>query len=232
MAGVGRILGTAPLLLTRQRYISHSGAQAGAGTRRSAQARTVPLSRSLQCLCRPDAPDPMIFKDRPRLNTLSIVAGLMLFVGHVTVALAYKHADLERLLRTGVCYQCDLRGVDLRGRDLSNSRLGRSDLSGADLRQANLRSANLGCATLDNAHLEGANLEGAVLREARLYGVDISSVRLAGADLRDADLSHLDVDMDLEWVDLTGVLLEGARFKDGVRCAGFAKKGGWGCAAR
>jgi len=157
---------------------------------------------------------------------------LLMFAAQIPAALAYKTADVERVLRTGVCYQCDLSGADLQGRDLSNSRLGRSDLSGADLRMTNLRGANLHCATLADARLEGANLEGSVLREARLYGVDISSVRLAGADLRDADLTHLDVDMDLEWVELTGVLLEGARIKDGVRCAGFSVKGGWGCAAR
>ena len=54
------------LLLTRQQYISHSGLQAGAGTRRSAQARVVPLpSAGTQVRRLPEAPNPMIFKDRP-----------------------------------------------------------------------------------------------------------------------------------------------------------------------
>ncbi len=83
------------VLLTRQQYTSHSGLQAGAGTRRRAQARVIPLPRSLQCIHAlatlghpvqragtqvrrlPEAPNPMIFKDTPRLNTIYSVAGLI-----------------------------------------------------------------------------------------------------------------------------------------------------------
>ncbi len=88
--------------------MSHSGLQAGAGTRRSGQARVVPLpSTGTQGRCLPEAPNPMIFNDRPwragpqaalphlavewlqrrwaallrtgtpRLNTIYIVAGLI-----------------------------------------------------------------------------------------------------------------------------------------------------------
>ena len=52
-----------------------------------------------------------------------------------------------------------------------------------------------------------------------------------GADLRWANLDHLDLDLDLEFIDLTGVLLEGARFKHGMQCAALPPKGGWGCQA-
>ncbi len=76
-------------LLTRQHYISHSGLQAGAGTRRSAQVRHLP-----------EAPNPMIFKDRPRLNTIYSVAGListmmtlLLFLGMSTAAMADTAAE-------------------------------------------------------------------------------------------------------------------------------------------
>jgi len=54
---------------------------------------------------------------------------------------------------------------------------------------------------------------------------------LAGADMRDTDMRHMDIDLALEFLDLTGVLLEGARFKNGERCSGLPAKGGWGCAA-
>ena len=70
-------------IVDRQQYMSHSGLQAGAGTRRSTQARVLPQSRSLQCIpvpttfghpvqrtgtqvpCLPEAPGPRMFDDRP-----------------------------------------------------------------------------------------------------------------------------------------------------------------------
>ncbi len=68
-----------------------------------------------------------------------------------------------------------------------------------------------------------------MLRGAILTGVDLTETHLTGADLRDADLRHLDIDIAFEFVELIGVQLNGARFKNGVRCAGFPAKGGWGC---
>jgi len=74
---------TVQALLTRQQYISCSELQAGAGSRRSAQAMVIPLASSAtpsQYL--PEAPTLLIINDRPsragprRLNTIYIVAGL------------------------------------------------------------------------------------------------------------------------------------------------------------
>ncbi len=53
-------------LSTRKQYLSHSGLQAGAGTRRSPQARAIPLSRAA-----------LLQADIPRLNATDIVAGLV-----------------------------------------------------------------------------------------------------------------------------------------------------------
>ena len=128
-----------------------------------------------------------------------------------TSAFAFDAADLQRLLSSGECRGCDLRGADLRERDLGGARL-----DDADLR---------------DAQLAGTSLMGASLRSARLTGVSLSEVVLAGADLRDADLTHLNIDRDLEFVDLRGVLLEGARFADGRRCGPLPEIGGWGCSA-
>ena len=144
---------------------------------------------------------------------------------------AFQPQDLERLLQSGRCDHCDLSGSDLRGRQLVGASLVGSDLRDADLSRSRLRYADLSGAHLSGARLQGADLSGARLRGARLYGVDLSETRLAGADLRDTDMSHMDIDLALEFLDLTGVLLEGARFKDGVRCAGPPEKGGWGCSA-
>jgi len=67
---------------------------------------------------------------------------------------------------------------------------------------------------------------------ADLRGVALHAVNITGADLREADLRHLDADMDLEFVTLVGVRMEGARFNDGVICGPMPEKGGFGCAAR
>ena len=141
-------------------------------------------------------------------------------------ASAFEATDLARLLDSGRCDRCDLRWADLSGRRLTGVSLAGSDLRGADFSGSNLRYADLTRADLGQARLDGADLSGARLQGARLFGVDLTETRLAGADLRDADLRHLDVDLALEFLDLTGVLLEGARFRDGVRCAGLPAKGG------
>lgn len=60
---------------------------------------------------------------------------------------------------------------------------------------------------------------------------DLSGKSLQGAMLAYSDLTHLDIDLDLEFIELTGVNLEGARFKDGVRCGSLPEAGGWGCSA-
>ncbi len=129
----------------------------------------------------------------------------------LSTAQAFDPGDLQRLMEGGECRGCDLRNADLRNRDLSGAQLERADLSGA--------------------RLGGSSLAGARLRGARLRGVALFDVRLTGADLRDADLTHLDIDRDLEFVDLTGVLLEGARFSNGRRCGPLPEIGGWGCSA-
>ena len=81
-------------LLTRQQYMSHSGLQAGAGTRRRAQARVVPLpSTGTQGRCLPEAPNPMIFNDRPRR------AGPQAALPHLAVE--WLQRRWAALLRTG-----------------------------------------------------------------------------------------------------------------------------------
>lgn len=142
------------------------------------------------------------------LRTLLALGTLGTWLG---AAQAFDPGDLQRLMASGQCRGCDLRNADLRNRDLSGAQLEGSDLSGA--------------------RLGGSSLAGARLRGARLRGVALFDVRLTGADLRDADLTHLDIDRDLEFVDLTGVLLEGARFSNGRRCGPLPEIGGWGCSA-
>jgi len=127
-------------------------------------------------------------------------------------ARGFDNAHLQALLDSNACNGCDLEDAHLRGRKLSGAALEQVNLSGADLRGADLSGANLAGASLKEARLEGASLIGANLAGANLFGVRLSEVRLLGANLRDADLSHLDADFDLEFVELVGVQMEGARF--------------------
>lgn len=54
--------------------------------------------------------------------------------------------SLRKLMSTGSCRKCPLRGVDIRGKDLYHK-----DLSGANLSQAHLTRAILTRANLDSA---------------------------------------------------------------------------------
>lgn len=103
--------------------------------------------------------------------------------------------DLNRLLATGQCVQCDL----------SRAGLVLSDLAGADLEGADLVGANLSQANLSGANLRGANLSSASLYGANLSGADLRGANLAGADLREAYLMNA----NLLGVDLAAVHLEG-----------------------
>ncbi|MEB3357140.1 MAG: pentapeptide repeat-containing protein, partial [Synechococcales bacterium] len=72
--------------------------------------------------------------------------------------------QLQQLLSTRACQNCDLSGTSFVYTDLS-----RVDLTGADLSRANLNRTNL-----RNANLRGANLTSAVLFNADLTGADLT----------------------------------------------------------
>jgi len=145
--------------------------------------------------------------------------------------LAAKAADLQRLKQGVECNGCDLRDAKLGGSTLKGARLRWANLSRADLSGADLSRADLTGADLSGAKLAQADLSAAILQGVNFTAVDLSETRLTGSDMRWSRLPHLDVDLDLEFLDLTGVLLEGAQFKHGIRCAALPAKGGWGCAA-
>ena len=79
-------------------------------------------------------------------------------------ASAADPADLQKLLDTNKCVECDLSYyADLSSADLSGANLEGANLSGAYLEGADLMDADLSGAYLSNAKLEGADLEGAIL---------------------------------------------------------------------
>ncbi|MFQ5935908.1 MAG: pentapeptide repeat-containing protein [Acidiferrobacterales bacterium] len=162
-----------------------------------------------------------------RTVRLGVCATLLALISAPVSAVNQRH--LNALLASHVCNGCNLTKADLRGKQLRGVKLRWAVLDNADLRGTDLSGADLTGASLKDAQLANTNLQGAKLEGADLRGVDLTEVTLIGADLRWADLRHLDVDLAFEFVELIGVRLEGARFKHGVRCAGFPAKGGWGC---
>ncbi len=103
---------------------------------------------------------------------------------------AWEQDDLDKLIETNACENCNLSGVELISRDLENAQL-----SGADLSDAKLTSANL-----DNADLSGTDLRSATLINASFIA----------ANLRDAT--------NVDSANFTGADLSGATWTDGRQC--------------
>ncbi len=115
----------------------------------------------------------------------------------ITISLPIKAEDLNdlnQLLSTKQCAECDLSG----------SGLVMSNLTGAQLQGANLVSANLSQANLTGADLTGADLTGASLHGANLTGANLTGANLNGTDLRNAYLANTilqDVELDRAYLD-------------------------------
>ncbi|MBT5434952.1 MAG: pentapeptide repeat-containing protein [Rhodospirillaceae bacterium] len=92
-------------------------------------------------------------------------------------AAAYDEADLQRLMKTNVCVDCDLSGADLSGMNL-----GGANLTGADLSDANLRGADLSQAVVDRAVLTSADLGDTNLMGLGTMHTDFSGTNLAGSN--------------------------------------------------
>lgn len=85
-------------------------------------------------------------------------------------------ANLETLIKTNSCRECNLQGVNLNRAELAGA-----DLQGADLSGAKLYLANLAGANLKNSNLQGAGLGGADLAGADLRGANLTATSLDGA---------------------------------------------------
>ncbi|MFM6203890.1 MAG: pentapeptide repeat-containing protein, partial [Planktothrix sp.] len=92
---------------------------------------------------------------------LIVVMGLI-GLGVSLPVLAERQRDVERLMSTNQCQQCDLSGSNL-----AEAKLEGADLLGANLEKANLRGANLKGADLSSANLIEADLSGADLRDTK-----------------------------------------------------------------
>jgi tetratricopeptide (TPR) repeat protein len=103
-------------------------------------------------------------------------------------------SDLNQLLGTKKCPQCDLSNTGLVQADLTGSHLAGANLAGANLSQANLKGADLRGADLAGTSLYGANLTGANLTDANLTGTDLRNAYVDRANLTRVDLESAHVD--------------------------------------
>ncbi|MEA5497728.1 pentapeptide repeat-containing protein [Limnoraphis robusta Tam1] len=130
--------------------------------------------------------------------TLVVASSILFSVGLSTSAIAENPGNVQKLIETGICPGCDLRGADL-------SKL---HLIGADLREADLSGANLAYTNLEGADLSGANLEEANLKGAFLNSAELDDANLSLANLTDANL----IQARMEGTNLIGANLNGASF--------------------
>ena len=91
-------------------------------------------------------------------------------------AAAFDPEDLQKLIDTGVCYECELSEFKI--------------VDTNSFKKYSLESVNLESANLVRANLERANLRGAYLKRANLTGANLINADLSGANLRGADLSR------------------------------------------
>ena len=89
-------------------------------------------------------------------------------------AAAFDPEDLQKLIDTGVCYECELSEFEI---------VDTNSLIKYSLESANLESANMVRANLERANLRDANLKRANLTGANLVNADLSGANLSGADL-------------------------------------------------
>lgn len=123
-----------------------------------------------------------------------LLAVIVLLTTIAAPAQAENLSDLNKLLSTRKCSQCDLSNAGLVQADLMGSYLAGANLTGANLSQANLQGADLRGANLSGTSLYGANLTGANLTGANLTGTDLRNAYVERANLAEVELESAHVD--------------------------------------
>ena len=105
--------------------------------------------------------------------------------------------NLQQLISTRSCRECDLAGLDLTRLNLSGVDVEGADLSHAKLSLTNLSNANLKNTKLNGAILGGTDLAGADLRGASLQDTSLDNAYLGDAVLDDKTISAQGVNPSL-----------------------------------
>lgn len=121
-------------------------------------------------------------KNRPQFKfVLLLLPMIFIFIGEKNCrseSSITARENLDVLIKTNSCRDCDLSGLNLNRMDLSGA-----DLEGADLSLSKLFLVDLSQANLKNAKLNGAVFGGADLGDADLRGADLRGANLEGAYL-------------------------------------------------
>jgi len=132
-----------------------------------------------------------------RAALVSCVAFMICLTAQATQA--FQSPDVEKLLKSGTCRNCDLAGALLET----------ESLNGIDVTGANLVAATF----------DGASLKDAVFRNADLAGVDFGEANLTRADLRESVLTGAILrDTNLTAANLTGAEMSGVMTADTIFC--------------
>ena len=136
------------------------------------------------------------------IRTIASFACLQsIFLGNahysISAASVTAQQNLQQLISTRICRECDLSGLDLTRLDLSGVDMEGSDLSHTKLSLTNLSNANLKKTKLNGAILGGTDLAGADLRGADLQGTSLDNAYLGDAVLDDKTKSSLGVNQSL-----------------------------------
>lgn len=99
--------------------------------------------------------------------------------------------NIQRLLKTKSCPDCDLTGADLSQSRLTKANLNGANLSGADLSLADLSGANLQQADLSEADLSGADLSFADLEGAEIHGTKLEGARFERTRIKGRTVNRL-----------------------------------------
>ena len=119
-------------------------------------------------------------------------------------ATAQDLPDLDTLIKTGNCEDCDLRGAELDFAELDGAKLNGAKFNFAQMNFAKLNGAELVLADLRNAQMTGAKLNGAKMTEAILNSATMNAAKLIEADLSGAQMRLT----NLRNADLTGATLD------------------------
>jgi len=95
-----------------------------------------------------------------------LLTGVFVLMAATERVSAFIQQDLDRLLDSNECRDCDLSGSNLMN----------ADLTGADLEGANFEGANLAGAKLMLADLAGASFKNANLEDTIFSGSDLHMV--------------------------------------------------------
>ncbi len=101
--------------------------------------------------------------------------------------------NIQILLDTKECPQCNLTGADLEGADLERANLEGANLEGATLEKANVKNAYLVGANLSNANLHKANFENSVMLLANFNNSDLGEANLQATNLKYSTFKNAEI---------------------------------------